>query len=67
MFLKQENKRFLYVSKTLSRNPQDSAVFLKQFHCDTQRTPTSNKVDVFGTGISLPGRADLYQAQNGTC
>ena len=93
------SERVLYVSKTLSRNLQDSAVSWKQlrfsqkeilikhnileaitfftkgnsnktqyltltqkqFHCDRQRTPTPNKVDVFGTGKTLPGRADLKQ------
>ena len=51
-FWNRYNKRSLYVSKTLSRNPQDNAVSFKQFHCDTQRTPTPNKADVFGTGIT---------------
>jgi hypothetical protein len=37
--------------------------------CDEgrQRTPTRNRTDVCGTGITLPGRADVSQAAAGSC
>jgi hypothetical protein len=34
---------------------------------DRQCTPTPNRVYVFGTGITLPGRADVSQAAAGPC
>jgi hypothetical protein len=37
--------------------------------CDEHRqcTPTSKRVDVSGTGITLPGRADVSEAVAGPC
>jgi hypothetical protein len=34
----RSSKRFLYVSKTSSRNPQDLAIYLKQFDFKQQET-----------------------------
>jgi hypothetical protein len=34
---------------------------------DRPRTPTPNRVDVFGRGITLPGRADVSQTTAGPC
>ena len=49
-------KRFLYITKTFTRN-----------FISTKVTPNPNKVDVFGTGITLLGRAVLNQAVTGPC
>jgi hypothetical protein len=35
--------------------------------CDEDRQCTPNRVDVFGTGITLPGRAGVSQAAAGPC
>jgi hypothetical protein len=37
------SKSFLYVSNTLSRNPQDSAVSLKQFNFEQKEIPIKYK------------------------
>jgi hypothetical protein len=38
-------------------------------HCDEERqyTPTPNRVDVSGTGMILPGCADVSEAAAGPC
>ena len=47
--------------------PNVFCIFQKQLHCNRQSIPTPNKVDVFGTGIMLPGCADLNQAGTRPC
>jgi len=72
----RRSKRFIFVSKTSSRNPHEcsssaASPFLTKGNSNRtqnltltqaiplrQCTPTPNKADVFGTGITLPGRAD---------
>jgi len=56
-----------FFTKGNSTKTQHLILTQKQFHCDRQCTPTPNKVDVFGTGKTLPGRGDLNQAVTGPC
>jgi hypothetical protein len=44
-----------------------SSMVIERWDKDRQSTPTPNTVDIFGTGITLPDRADVRRAAAGPC
>jgi hypothetical protein len=52
-------------NRVIHNKERDISCVIERCLEDRQCTPTPNRVDVFGTGTTLPGRADVSQAAAG--